>query len=59
MAASPPPSFATPVPIGTSTPVSQIRRQDRHQVTENEEETYESVLFDCDQCVYMLQFISQ
>ena len=53
MAASPLPSLATPVPIGTSTPISQMRGQDRHQVTENEEETYESVLFDCDQCVYM------
>ena len=52
MAASPLPTLATPVPIGTSTPISQMRGQDRHQVTKNEEETYE-------QCVYMLQFISQ
>ena len=51
MAASPLPTFATPVTIGTST--SQMRGQDRHQVTENEEETYESVLFDCDQCMHV------
>ena len=32
---------ATLFPMLTSTPISQVRGQDRHQVSEDEEETYE------------------
>ena len=38
------PPFATPVPIRTSTPISQVRSRDRQQVTEHELETYEKAL---------------